>query len=397
MSTVCAIIPTYNRAHYIGECLNSLLAQTRRIDQIIVVDDGSTDNTQEVLKAYAGQIIVLHKQNGGKASALNLGMQHCTSDYVWICDDDDIAAPGGLQVLASALDTDEKLDIVFGRYQTFSDDDPPGVYHESDYWARTEEPDHKINFLEGMFTNQFAMLVRTNLYAQTGLFREDMLRSQDFEMITRLMRHSRAAYIPHTIFYYRQHAGIRGSNLDSFNSAQNTSKWLTYEQKVLVTIRDSYSLIEFCPSFARTLPISLQTRASYLERALIFANRALWQDALCDLSQASLQDTSPATDDELTLASNVIRTILPWQKLNDMPEQKGILKEMISRQSYTRQIVLSLISQLVREIKKLFLRGQLLASWKLMRLLGHVIGYHNLPAALWHITNIKLRKKRQVT
>jgi cellulose synthase/poly-beta-1,6-N-acetylglucosamine synthase-like glycosyltransferase len=72
--TCTVIVPTYNRAQYIGEAIRSLLAQTRKPDQIIVVNDGSTDDTLSVLDHYAGRIEIISKVNGGKATAINMAI-----------------------------------------------------------------------------------------------------------------------------------------------------------------------------------------------------------------------------------------------------------------------------------------------------------------------------------
>jgi glycosyltransferase involved in cell wall biosynthesis len=72
--TCAVIVPTLNRAHYIAEAIDSLLAQTRKPDRIIVVNDGSTDDTLAVLEAYDGRIEVISKPNGGKSAAINTAM-----------------------------------------------------------------------------------------------------------------------------------------------------------------------------------------------------------------------------------------------------------------------------------------------------------------------------------
>ncbi|MSS71055.1 MAG: glycosyltransferase family 2 protein [Candidatus Latescibacteria bacterium] len=90
---VSVILPTYNRANYLIESLESLLAQTYPNIEIVVVNDGSTDETKDKLGAFRDRILYLEKSNGGKSSAINLGLRYATGDYVWVFDDDDIALP----------------------------------------------------------------------------------------------------------------------------------------------------------------------------------------------------------------------------------------------------------------------------------------------------------------
>ena len=72
---VSIIIPTYNRAHYIGESVDSILAQTFKDYEIIVVDDGSTDNTREVLKKYGDKVQYVYQNNAGPPAAMNTGVR----------------------------------------------------------------------------------------------------------------------------------------------------------------------------------------------------------------------------------------------------------------------------------------------------------------------------------
>ncbi len=101
--TVAIIVPTFNRARYLPECLDSLLAQTFPATQIVVVNDGSTDDTAQVVRPYLNRIAYVEKENGGKSTALNLVMRGIQSDYVWIFDDDDVALPDALEIHVAVL------------------------------------------------------------------------------------------------------------------------------------------------------------------------------------------------------------------------------------------------------------------------------------------------------
>lgn len=108
--TVSVIIPTYNRAHCVGEAIDSVLAQVPPADEVIVVDDGSTDDTAEVLAAYGDRITVLHQQNAGAAAARNTGIRHATGEWVAFLDSDDLWRPGRLAALHRDLaDADEDI------------------------------------------------------------------------------------------------------------------------------------------------------------------------------------------------------------------------------------------------------------------------------------------------
>ena len=93
---VSVIIPAYNIEDYIGRCLDSIISQTYKNLEIIVVDDGSRDRTGEILDNYAKKdrrIKVIHKENGGVSSARNKGIEVAEGDYIGFIDGDDLIEP----------------------------------------------------------------------------------------------------------------------------------------------------------------------------------------------------------------------------------------------------------------------------------------------------------------
>ncbi|MEI6614258.1 MAG: glycosyltransferase family A protein, partial [Chrysiogenales bacterium] len=85
-STVSVIIPTYNRAHFIAESIESILSQTYKDYEIIIVDDGSTDNTREVLKPFLNKIHYIFQENKGGAEARNTGIKKANGKYIAFLD-----------------------------------------------------------------------------------------------------------------------------------------------------------------------------------------------------------------------------------------------------------------------------------------------------------------------
>ena len=99
------IIPVYNTGRYIKECIDSILNQ-EEIDgdvEIICIDDGSTDNSAEILKSYGKKIVCVRKDNGGVSSARNLGIEMAKGEYVWFVDSDDKILPGAIKKIKYVL------------------------------------------------------------------------------------------------------------------------------------------------------------------------------------------------------------------------------------------------------------------------------------------------------
>lgn len=107
--TVAVIIPCYNYAHYLAECLDSLLRQTYPISEIIVVDDGGKDNAEEICQKYP-QVKYYRKENGGLSSARNYGIARCTSEYYMALDADDKLTPAGIEEHVKLL-TDDGMTV----------------------------------------------------------------------------------------------------------------------------------------------------------------------------------------------------------------------------------------------------------------------------------------------
>lgn len=116
-STVSAIIIVYNDERFIARAIESALRQTYHPLEIIVVDDGSEDRSLEIARSYADQgVIVITKENGGAASARNLGVKHSTGRYLAFLDSDDVWLPGKIEKMVEACSDVEKPCVVYSGY-----------------------------------------------------------------------------------------------------------------------------------------------------------------------------------------------------------------------------------------------------------------------------------------
>lgn len=112
---VSVIIPTYNRSQYITQALESVLGQSFRDYEMVVIDDGSTDNTQEVLKKFEGKIRSIRQDNQGISKTRNRGISETNGAYIAFLDSDDYWAPDKLAEQVKILDSHPKVGIVYGR------------------------------------------------------------------------------------------------------------------------------------------------------------------------------------------------------------------------------------------------------------------------------------------
>ncbi|MBA2722742.1 MAG: glycosyltransferase family 2 protein, partial [Methylibium sp.] len=114
---ISVVVPTFNRAAFLAECLESLLRQTLPAHELVVVDDGCTDHTPQVLAAFEPRVTVLRTSGQlGKSGAVNLALRHITGDFVWVFDDDDVAHADALARYAGAFDRDPEAGFSYATF-----------------------------------------------------------------------------------------------------------------------------------------------------------------------------------------------------------------------------------------------------------------------------------------
>jgi len=114
---ISVIIPSYQHSATIGRCLDSILSQTLKPDEIIVVNDGSTDNTLKVLEIYQDQIILINQENKGSNPARNVGFKASKGDRIVFCDADVIMAPNMIKELNTALDSHSEASYAYSGFR----------------------------------------------------------------------------------------------------------------------------------------------------------------------------------------------------------------------------------------------------------------------------------------
>lgn len=116
---ISVVMAAFNAGRYVAEALNSVLGQTLPAHQVIVVDDGSTDRTPELLQHYADRIRVIRQENRGPARAFNAGIAEATGDALAFIDADDLWMPEKLEVQSCVLASNDDLEAVFGAIEQF--------------------------------------------------------------------------------------------------------------------------------------------------------------------------------------------------------------------------------------------------------------------------------------
>ncbi|MGB7242272.1 MAG: glycosyltransferase family 2 protein [Sulfitobacter sp.] len=310
--SITVIVATFNRANYLTETLNAIFAQTREVAQIIVWNDGSTDSTESVIEQIVADnphanLMHFHGRNKGKSAALNQAMKHATGDYIWICDDDDIARPDAVERMAKVLDT-QAVGVVGGRHQRFTTlpDGTGKQFLGTGYWPDLRVGSPARHIFEDVYFFQNAALVRRSCYSTVGPFREDIKRSIDYEMFVRLALRFPIAIIDDILFEQRKHEGLRGPATDLHDPKQSEIIWQKNDSLIFADLRDSIPL-SFYQSFFDIADTDLSRRVAFLQRGCVYARKNLWSDALADFQTGlTLAPDIELTADEKAIA---IRTM----------------------------------------------------------------------------------------
>lgn len=209
--TVSVIVPAYNSAATIRQTLDSVLGQTRQPDEVLVVDDGSTDETGDIVASMGRPVRYLRQENGGASSARNLGILHSTGDCLLFLDADDALMPTAIQKLAGALEQDE----------------PYGAAYCG--WITTDRPDHVTmqspldrpsgHIWRDICTEHLCtvenVMVRRSVIAKSGLFDVNLRTFEDYDFWIRVAAHAAFVFVPeHLVEYRRWGQGMSDAGID---------------------------------------------------------------------------------------------------------------------------------------------------------------------------------------
>jgi len=233
---VSVIIPNYNNACFLPECLDSVLSQTYQNFEIIIIDDGSQDGSHEILINYQS----LHpekiryywhpeRKNKGVSSTLNLAIEKSTGEYIARIDSDDIWYPEKLQQQVPILDNHPEIDIVYScsEFIDRSGKELPGL--EGKNITNSENP--LASMLISFVTPQNTVVFRRKVFDQVGLFDESLIYS-DWDLMVRIFSHYKAFFIDKPLAKYRIHDQTLSKGIDpQINLARIVAVFHSLEQK----------------------------------------------------------------------------------------------------------------------------------------------------------------------
>lgn len=222
-------IPIYNAAGTIADALDSLLEQSYNPIEIVVVDDGSTDNTQEVLSRYAENIRIIHKTNGGLASARNAGFSAARGKYIAIMDSDDVCEPERIAMQVAYMESYPDVVLCSSDFSAFNQNGLISETSISRYYSQiTDTPGgiagiyphrQELNLvgcnvsvfsgnvykqmLLGSFVHPPTVLFRRSALNECGLLDDQIVNACDFDWLIRMSRIGSFGFIDRPLLKYR--------------------------------------------------------------------------------------------------------------------------------------------------------------------------------------------------
>ena len=247
---VSVIIPVYNAENYLFKSVNSVLCQTYQHFEILLIDDGSTDQSPRMCDEYAAQyenIYVFHKQNGGASTARNVGLENAKGEFIFFLDSDDWLEPNALETMITTAKS-ENADLVFCEAQAIDDEGKTELDGHYTYKEQYQTGNAYQIMLQMMDSKEFhvaiwmllldrKIITDNQLRFKEGIIYEDMIISYQFYCLA-----NRAAHVRQKLYNRRYRA----------NSVMTSAK----TEKNYVSAATVYREVS---SFMKTLPDDKQS------------------------------------------------------------------------------------------------------------------------------------------
>ena len=269
---VSVIIPTYNYAHFIAEAVESVLAQTYPIFEIIVVDDGSTDNTTEVIKQFGDSVKYIKQKNGGVCAARNNGVKNASGDFIAFLDADDDWLPAKIEKQIAKFGEDEKIGLVHCGMREFDTESGETVrlhIEGEEGWVA----DDLLLFEKPVVIGcGGSILVSRKAFEEIGGFDINLKVGEDWDFCYRLARKFKVGFVREILVHYRHHGDNSHLNIEEMERSVKLFQekaFATKDEKILRLRRRSYG------NFYKILAGSYFTDGNY-PRFIKYSLKSLW-------------------------------------------------------------------------------------------------------------------------
>jgi glycosyltransferase involved in cell wall biosynthesis len=252
-SLVLVIIPCYNQAHYLGEAIESVLAQSYPHFEIIVVDDGSPDNTAEVAARYPG-VRYIRQENQGLSGARNTGMRESKGKYLVFLDADDRLVPDALQAGINCFHAHPECAFVSGHHRYIKGDG--SLLNE--YPPEPIDSDHYIALLQRNYIGMHATVIyQRYIFDFVGGFDTSLKSCEDYDLYLRIAQKFPIYRHSQMVAEYRWHDG---------NMTNNSERML---KSALTALRSQWEYIQQKPQYIKAYKAGVRFWRNYFGQLLL--------------------------------------------------------------------------------------------------------------------------------
>lgn len=237
---VSILIPSYNYAKYIKFAIDSVLQQTYTNWELIIIDDGSTDSSVDIIKTYKDKRIKLYTQkNSGVTNTLNKAFELSTGEYLCFLDADDVYHPNKLQDQVEILR--KGFDLVTTKVSAIDSKGKKSGDKFFDLWWNTYNPeiifgeDVEFKFFNGNYLCKSAVMLKSSLFRKFGMFNPKLITAYDLELWIKMLPFIKIGRCENILTYYRWH----GLNETTTNTLRMRTELLLVYDKYLDSLKDS--------------------------------------------------------------------------------------------------------------------------------------------------------------
>jgi glycosyltransferase involved in cell wall biosynthesis len=295
------IIPAYNAAAYIRPTLASLVSQSSLIGTVIVVNDGSTDQTAQIVQSFASEhpeltIKLINQVNGGLSNARNIGITHSQSPYIALLDADDLWLADKLRLQSELFQasSDPSLGLVYCGYELIEEygallPKSQGIIAPR-LRGNVHQALHKGNFISGSGSS---VLIQRSVFEAVGLFNEQLPACEDWEMWLRISKQFAVDYVDLPLVQIRQHRQSMQKDemrmlsaellvLNLFYQEQERNPFLLWKIRTILhskqwRAQEIPTFTQCCPQLQATLTGTSQWLAGFALTPLEWATHCYWK------------------------------------------------------------------------------------------------------------------------
>lgn len=216
---VSIIIPVFNGEDFLNEAIKSAINQTYDNIEILVINDGSTDDTEKIAKTYGRKIRYYYKENGGVASALNFAIKKMNGEYFSWLSHDDYYSPSKIasEIKALGKQSDGK-NVVYCNYSLLDQKRHSfSPYKIEDYYSEKDRANGILMLMQRMIGG-CTLLIHSSHFKRVGMFNEKLRTTQDYDMWYRILRGAKLIHVPENLVVTRIHEKQGSNTIKEFDA-----------------------------------------------------------------------------------------------------------------------------------------------------------------------------------